>query len=226
MSEWPQPHQSTPHTPWPAQGPYQVLEGGPPPGRRGRWGWLVAVLAVVVVAAGAAGVILKVVHRVPGHAPSAPSTSAVDGRAQASAIDALLNASSASRNQLAPALNQIETCGDWDYADKTLQQIVAQRTDQVRQGQALAVDGLTNGAQLKSALVQALNYSLQADQSFAAWLATVRTTPCNGHAAHEANYNAAQSASSSATTSKQTFVALWNPVAAQYGLPSRTDTGF
>src|SRR5579885_2750584 len=101
MSEygsWPaQPHQNTPHTPWPASGPYQILEGGPPPGRRGPWGWLIAVLAVVVVAAGAAGVILKVVHRIPGHAPGVPASATADGRAQAAAIDALLNASGESR---------------------------------------------------------------------------------------------------------------------------------
>lgn len=222
---WPEPH--PPHNPWPASGPYQILEGGPPPGRRPPWAWLVAVLAVIFIGAAAAGVILKLMHKVPGHAATPPvASAAADGRAQANAINDLLNASAASRTQLGPALNAIETCGDLDAATTTLTQIVGQRDGQVRQGQALAVDGLPGGAQLRTLLVQALTYSLQADQSFAKWLATTKAAGCSGHATHDADYAAAQASSSGATTSKQSFVALWNPIARQYGLPTRTDTGF
>jgi hypothetical protein len=222
---WPEPQ--PPHNPWPTSGPYQILEGGPPPGRRPPWAWLVVVLAVIFVSAAAAGVILKLVHKVPGHAaPPAASAPGADGRAQAAAIDALLNASGASRTQLGPALNQVEACGDLDSAATTLAQIVSQRDAQVRQGQALAVDRLENGTQLRTTLVQALTSSLRADQSFVKWLDNTKTAGCTGHATHDADYADAQAASADATLNKQSFVALWNPVAARYALPSRTDTGF
>jgi hypothetical protein len=222
---WPEPH--PPHNPWPASGPYQILEGGPPPGRRPPWAWLVAVLAVIFLGAAGAGVLLKVLHKVPGRVAAPPTASASpDARPQAAAINDLLNASAASRTQLGPGLNQVETCGDLNAASTTLTQIVGQRDAQVRQGQALAVDGIANGAQLRTLLVQALTYSLQADQSFVKWLGNTKAAGCSGHATHDADYAAAQAASAGATTSKQSFVALWNPVATKYGLPTRTDAGF
>src|SRR5262249_36845103 len=152
---------------WPASG-YQILEPGVSPGgSRSPWVWLVGVLAVIFVSAAAVGVILKLVHKVPQHVASPrASASSADGRDQANAIDALLNASSASRTQLGPALNQVENCGDLKAATATLQQIVTERDSQVRQGQALAVDQLTGGEQLRTLLVQALTFSLQADQKF------------------------------------------------------------
>jgi hypothetical protein len=229
---WPNPHQGAPHlphTPWPTSGPYQILEGGPPPHRRPPWAWLVAVLAVIFLGAAAAGVILKLMHKVPGHVtarPPASQAAPADPRNEAEAVNALLNASSASRTQLGPALNSVETCGDLDAASSTLQQIVAQRQDQVNQGKGLAVDQLDNGSQLQDALVQALTYSLDADRHFAAWLANTKTTGCTGHAAHDGEWAAAQSASASATNSKVSFVSFWNPLASRYGLPTRTDSGF
>jgi len=227
-SPYPNPQQSIAPGGWPASG-YQILEPGVAPGsRRPVWIWLVAVLAVIFVSAAAAGVILKLVHKVPK--PSAPppraSASAPDGRAQANAIDALLNASSASRTQLGPALQQVENCGDLNAATATLQQVVTQRDDQVRRGQSLAVDQLTGGEQLRTLLVQALTHSLQADQKFVAWAQNTTTNGCTGHAAHDSEYAAAQTASSGATTSKQSFVQLWNPIATRYGLSTRSESSF
>jgi len=144
--------------------------------------------------------------------------------AQATAIDTLLNASSASRQKLGPALTAVDGCGDVNSAITTLQQVTTERDGQVRQGQSLAVDQLNGGAQLKAALVQALTFSLQADQKFTAWAQAVAAAGCSGHAPHEDNYNAAQAASGSATTNKQQFVTLWNPVAATYGLQTRSES--
>jgi hypothetical protein len=220
------PHQVAPPGQWPASG-YQILDSGVGPGsRRPPWAWLVAVLAVIFISAAAAGVILKLTHKVPRlSAPPPASASAADGRTQANAIDALLNASSATRTQLGPALDHVESCGDLKSATATLEQIVTERDDQVRRGQSLAVDQLANGEQLRTLLVQALTYSLQADQKFVAW-AHNASTACTGHAAHDGDYAAAQAASSGATTSKQSFVQLWNPVATRYGLATRSESGF
>jgi hypothetical protein len=227
-SSWHQPQQETPHTPWPTAGPYQILEGGPAPGRKPPWAWLVAVLAVIFIGAAAAGVILKLMHKVPGHAatPPASSAAATDGRAQAMAIDALLNASSASRNQLGPALAKVDACGDLNAATTMLDQIILDRAGQLEQGKALAVDQIDGGAALRDKLVQALQYSLEADKDFAAWLQSTKTNGCTGQAPHDANYSAAQAASANASANKQSFVQLWNPVAAKYGLPNRAPTSF
>jgi hypothetical protein len=219
---------------------YQVLEPGPPPERsRASWGWLVAIIAVLIVAAGAAIAIVKLTGKHPhvpsnvlpskaaattaGPASTAPSPAGGDGKAQAIAIDQLLNASSASRQKLGPALTAVDGCGDLNGAVTTLQQVTAERDGQVKQGQSLAVDQLANGGKLQAALVQALTYSLQADQKYSAWAQAVAGAGCKGHAAHDDNYNAAQAASGSATSSKQQFVALWNPVAATYGLTARSE---
>ena len=104
-----------------------------------------------------------------------------------------------------------------------IQQVTTERSDEVNRGNALAVDQLTGGNDLRTALVQALKYSLDADQKFTAWGQAVAQAGCTGHAPHDANYTAAQGSSTSATTSKQQFVALWNPIAATYGLPTRTE---
>ena len=98
--------------------------------------------------------------------------------------------------------------------------------DQVRRGQSLAVDQLTGGEQLRTLLVQALTHSLQADQKFVAWAQNTTTNGCTGHAAHDSEYAAAQTASSGATTSKQSFVQLWNPIATRYGLSTRSESSF
>ncbi len=223
---------------WPS-GNYQVLEPGPPPERsRSGLTWLVVVLAVLLVAGGGALAALKVFgrHRLPAIATSStphPSgttggqTSASgapgDARTQAQAIDKLLNDSSNSRLKLGPAISQVDGCTNLGGAVTTLQQVTAERNDQVTRGNALAVDQLTGGNDLRTALVQALKYSLDADQEFAAWGQAVAQAGCTGHAPHDANYTAAQAASTSATTSKQQFVALWNPIATTYGLQTRTE---
>jgi hypothetical protein len=225
---WHEPQQNTPHNPWPTAGPYQILEGGPAPGRRPPWAWLVAVLAVIFIGAAAAGVVLKLMHKVPGHLavpPAASSAAGQDAQAQAAAINALLNESSTTRTQLAPAITQVDACGDFDSAGKMFDQIVLDRAGQVEQGKALAVDKLENGPALRDELVQALQFSLEADRHFSSWLKNVRDG-CSGQAPHETEYGAAQASSVNANAHKQSFIQLWNPVASKYGLPNRTATGF
>jgi len=234
----PPPTGAPPDYGWPS-GNYQILEPGPPPERsRSPWIWVVVVIAVLLVGAGAAIAVVKLTGKHPGGTATGahPSTGATtrpattsgaataDGKAQAVAIDQLLNASSASRQKLGPALTAVDGCGDVNGAITTLTQVTTERDGQVKQGQNLAVDQLNGGSQLKSALVQALTFSLQADQKFTAWAQAVAAGGCTGHAPHEDNYNAAQTASASATTNKQQFVALWNPVAATYGLQSRSES--
>jgi hypothetical protein len=214
-------------------GGYQVLEPGPPPERPGRsMAWLAILIAILVVLAGAGVAIWKLAgsKHLPIAGPSAhptagPASSAAggDGKAQALAIDQLLNASSASRQKLGPALTAVDGCSNVNGAVTTLQQVTAERQNQVAQGQSLAVDQLTNGKQVQTTLVAALTASWQADQKFTAWAQGVAQNGCTGHAPHDDNYNGAQTFSGSATTAKQQFVALWNPIAQTYGLQVRSE---
>ena len=161
----------------------------------------------------------------PSHGSSGTSGSgAADAKAEAQAIDQLLTDSSNTRLKLGPALSQVDGCTELGGAATTIKQVTGERTDELKRGQNLAVDRLTGGSDLRGALVQALTYSLQADQKFADWAQAVATAGCSGHAPHDDNYTAAQAASTSATTSKQQFVALWNPLAATYGLQSRSES--
>ncbi len=139
-------------------GNYQVLEPGPPPERpRSSMIWLVVAIAALLVVAGAAVAVWKLAAKHPPLASqsaaastgaTSPAQPAADGKAQALAIDQLLNASSASRQKLAPALTAVDGCGDLNGAVTTLQQVTTERDGQVKQGQSLAVDQLTNGHRL------------------------------------------------------------------------------
>src|SRR2546421_311406 len=212
---------------------YGPPEYGQHPERPGRsMMWLVVLIAVLVLLAGAGVAIWKLAGSkhlpVAGgttHPSSAPASSAAgaDGKTEAQTIDQLLNASSASRQKLGPALTAVDACNNVNGAITTLQQVTAERQNQVTQGQQLAVDQLSNGKQVQAALVAALTSSWQADQKYTAWAQGVAQNGCSGHAPHDANYTGAQAASGSATTAKQQFVSLWNPVAQAYGLPARSE---
>src|SRR2546421_1394573 len=106
------PPQQPPDYGW-SSGNYQILEPGAPPERsRSPWLWVVVVIAILLVGGGAAIAAVKLTKHpggTPTGAPStrrpattagttgAPTTASADGKAQATAIDTLLNASSASR---------------------------------------------------------------------------------------------------------------------------------
>jgi hypothetical protein len=63
---------------------------------------------------------------------------------------------------------------------------------------------------------------MAADQAFADW--AMASEGCSGNAAQDSNYLAASDASTAATASKQQFINLWNPIAGQFGLPTRKTT--
>lgn len=148
---------------------------------------------------------------------SAPSTG--DPRTQAMEIEAVLAASSASRAQLRGALDVIDACGDVPAALGTLRTVGLERQTQLVLAQALAVDGLSGGLAIRSTLVEALTYSFQADQAFVTWAGNVLNNGCG----QDGDYAAGVAASGSAQAAKIRLVGLWNPVAATYGLETRTE---
>src|SRR5205823_4607547 len=96
-----------------------------------------------------------------------------------------------------------------------IRQVRDQRQAELNQAQGLNTADLPNGAEIQSSLTAALNDSLVVDADYLFW-AKQQANPatCAGGSSPaeiEADNNRA-------TADKTSFLNLWNPVAAQYGL--------
>ena len=142
--------------------------------------------------------------------------SPASAQAEAQAINSLLVQSVNSRSRLIYATNLVNNCTNLSYAVSVLQQIANGRRSELNQAQGLKTEALPNGSALKSDLIQALRYSLNADKDYLAW---AQNEEVSCQVGSEANENAAASSDDiRATQYKTLFVGLWNPIAAQYGL--------
>jgi hypothetical protein len=106
-------------------------------------------------------------------ASSAPSTSTSPPSAsvqstEATAVSALLANGNGSADNLNSAVNDVAACGDLPSDLQEIQQVENQRQNEYDQAQNTQMSSLPNGAALKSDLVNALYYSLQADQAYLA----------------------------------------------------------
>jgi zinc-ribbon domain len=220
-----------------------AVPGGP--GSRSRLatgGVVLLVLAVVL-----AGVGLLAIRRTSAGSPhAAPTPSAVQSRTtanpvptyapgptyapvppsdlptQASAVDALLSMSVASRAAVVQAAAQIGACTSLAGAQATMTAAAATRETAANNAASLPVSALPNGSGLISLLTSMMQASATADRGYAAWAGDVAAGSCNGESAvHTANFTAAEAASAQATALKLQFVAAWSPIATQAGLPTR-----
>jgi hypothetical protein len=143
-----------------------------------------------------------------------------DAYSQATAVDRLLDASSATRTKLNAAIDQVERCTGIAGAVTAFEQVEAERSDQVAQAQRFRVDALPDGESMRGALVAALRHSLEADQYFTAWARAV--DGCRRAAPHNADYSRGRAASDQAGAAKVQFLALWNPTASRLGISTRS----
>lgn len=113
-------------------------------------------------------------------------------------------------------------------AEAALQQAINTRQEILHGLTTLSVSGLPNGAQLVSALTAAMQKSLDADKDYQAWMADLASpgTACGSDPNQDSHFAAAGTASSSATTAKNAFLAIWNAMAPRYGQPTYSVTGF
>ena len=162
---------------------------------------------------------------VPTYAPGptyAP-VPASDLRTQASAVDALLSMSVASRAAVVQAAAQIGACTSLASAKAAMTAAATTRETAANNTTTLPVSALPNGSGLISLLVSMMQASATADRGYAAWADDVAAGGCRGGAAtNTANFTAAEASSRQATALKQQFAAAWNPIATQAGLPTRT----
>jgi hypothetical protein len=219
--------------PYPMRGEaYRGPGGGYPqrPRSRGRALAIIGTVLAVIVVAVIAAVALSRKSAPPQAAPhrskasAASSASPASGSAEAAAVNGLLSASGATRSSLVGAVNQVRRCTSVSAAVGQLQDVVNQRSNEVKQASALSTGALTSGATVKSDLITALRSSLASDRDYLAW-AQQEKSQCKPGATTSA-YDAAIGADSQSASAKQAFVAVWNPVAATYGLPKQSADSF
>jgi hypothetical protein len=166
----------------------------------------------------------------PAASPSvSPSPSQPAGAAAMATLASYLSQSAAVRPTVQNAINAVQACSESPAdAETTIGQAITTRQNILQGLQTLSVGALPNGPQLVSALKTAMQNSLNADNDYHAWMADLVSSgnTCGSNPNQDSNYVNGGTASSDATTSKDAFLILWNPMAPAYGQQTYTDTGF
>ncbi|MGI8578713.1 MAG: DUF2510 domain-containing protein [Nocardioidaceae bacterium] len=154
---------------------------------------------------------------------TSPSTfSAAPVPLAAGAINSLLDASGQARQTLRSGLAAVQDCSDVPDGIVTLQQVVSDREQQLAQAESVDPVALPNGTAVRQRLIRALHVSLLVDESYLTW-----AYAADGCYPKPPPLPAALTAyNEEATASKQAFLFVWNPVAAEYGFTSRQETDF
>ncbi|MFC3742542.1 zinc finger Ran-binding domain-containing protein [Paractinoplanes deccanensis] len=221
----------------------------PPPGPPPRnWLPLVAGISVLVLIALVAGLVLyrnnqkdpvaapttqatSVLTTDPATtAPTTPpttatTTAAADPLPQARVVDDVLNRSKSSRDKLNNAIDRVGRCTGLSGALADLRAVGDERRAQIAEVKAADLSAVDNGESIRSTLVTALQHSLDADAAFVEWAEAAVDNGCANTTSRKAAYARGLAASDQAGTSKTAFLAVWNPVAGQLGLPARTRQG-
>lgn len=213
---------------------------------------LVALVVLVAAGAGAAVVVLRrhagsrsssAAHRSaaaarrPGAAPAIGSTTTSTSTTtttvvstashQASALNQLLGASGTQRSELITAVTELTSCQDVSQATATIDSVYQGRQSLVGQLNGLDLSALPNASSLVQTLTAAWDDSATSDQAYAALGSDLEGETCTSAAVNsDPNLAAATAADQSSTSAKEQFVAVWNPIAAQYGLPQLTPNSF
>jgi serine/threonine protein kinase len=227
-----------PSGPGETSGENEAPPADPQPSSRRRGPVKLAVAAGAVVIVAAAAVAIGVSATGPGHpaahaavaarptatsaatpapAPSPSSSPTLSASAQAAVVSKLLTSSAATRQQLLGAVNEVASCTNLASAVGAMQHVVSQRGAEYRQASALSASALPQGAAVKTDLVAMFRTSLTADQDYLTWARQQLTAGCSAPLQSGA-YSAANSAAQPAGTAKETFIQLWNPIAARYGI--------
>jgi hypothetical protein len=205
--------------------------------------WLIAVAAVVVLAAvgsvaflagkakphssgtvnaAASGPVTSSAASSPAVSSASASSSAsqLPGAATMTAIGNDLIQSASARSAVVTALNNVDSCSESPgNAEATLQQAITTRQNILQGLSTLSTSDLPNGPKLVSDFTTAMQNSLNADNDYHAWLADLvnEGVSCPSNSGQDPNYTNAVSVDTASTASKQAFVAIWNPMAPQYG---------
>jgi hypothetical protein len=191
------------------------------------------VLGVVAVAVGILAIVLVTTSRgaaAPGAQPpgggvqttaSPAGGSDQDEQQEAQAISDLLGKSSSSRSLVSTAVyHEVGDCSQVSQGAADLRTAASDRGKEREDAEALDVDAIGGGAQMKTVLVAALQYSYDADEAYAQWAEAVEDSgSCSGQAPSDSHSKAGDTYSGDATTQKNAFLKDWQPIASSYGFP-------
>ena len=230
--------------------PWDSRAAAPARRRPPRRGWLIAVAAAAVLASVGAGAF--VAGKIgPGHggappasggtspagatspvtSPAASSATATQlpGAAAMATLGSYLARSASVRPTIQAAINGVQGCSESPASgEATLQRAIDTRQDILNALPTLSVSGLPSGTQLVSTLTTTMQDSIAADKDYQSWMKDFASSgsPCGSNPSQDSNYAAAVNVSGAATTAKNAFVAIWDPMAPRYGQPVYSSTGF
>jgi hypothetical protein len=146
-------------------------------------------------------------------------------------LEGILQRSAAGRAQLASTVRTVQpSCGTPSaQAEQQLTNVVWNRSILVHQLDLLGPGPDPATQTVSSLLHQALEASTQADVEYRNWNAALVASPpdaCSTDPSAAASLAAAHAFDSNATTFKTQFVTLFNPLAAQLGLPTWSESDF
>jgi hypothetical protein len=161
--------------------------------------------------------------------PSGPPTTSTTRAAtpptlavrEARTLSAALVESAASRTRVASAVTEIASCGNLASARITLTAATDDRRNLVTQIRRGAFNRIPNAGPALRQLTAAAQASAASDRSYAGWAADERIN-CTPDDTSDPNFRRAQSTDGAANAAKEAFVAAWNPIASEYGLPAWT----
>ena len=145
------------------------------------------------------------------------------------AIGSDLARSASVRPTVQPAIDGVASCSmSLQSGEATLQQAINARQGILDSLQTLSPSGLTSGPQLISTLGTAMQDSINADKDYQSWMTDFANSrsPCGSNPGQDSNYVAGQDASGAATTAKDAFLAIWDPLAPRYGQQTYSSTDF
>ena len=144
-------------------------------------------------------------------------------------LGSYLARSASVRPTIQAAINGVQGCSESPASgEATLQRAIDTRQDILNALPTLSVSGLPSGTQLVSTLTTTMQDSIAADKDYQSWMKDLASSgsPCGSNPGQDSNYAAAVNVSGAATTAKNAFVAIWDPMAPRYGQPVYSSTGF
>jgi hypothetical protein len=132
----------------------------------------------------------------------------------------LLTQSATDRSSIVAAVADAQSCGsNLNQDPQILQNAATSRQNLLNELASLS--GASNlPANLITNLKGAWQSSMEADKAYAQYAQHQISNGCVKNDTSDPNYQAAIGPDGHATTYKQAFVGLWNPIAMQYGLPT------
>jgi hypothetical protein len=155
--------------------------------------------------------------------PASPAVSSSE-QDQLTQFLAAVRGSVTARTLVKTAVPQVGACTIATSTGITqLHQAITDRQDVITMMSGLSVSAIPGGQSMRTDLGNVLQLSINADRDFIGWMQDPQATQdCPTGTAQDGYYNAGLRASSLAVQAKKQFLALWNPLAEQFQLPTYT----